>query len=22
VETKMHYRIGQERGNWYDAIDN
>lgn len=22
VETKMHYRIGQEKGNWYDAIDN
>lgn len=22
VETKMHYKIGQERDNWYDAIDN
>lgn len=22
METKMHYRIGQEKGNWYDAIDN
>lgn len=22
VETKMHYKIGQEKGNWYDAIDN
>ena len=22
VETKMHYRIEQEKGNWYDALDN
>ena len=22
MDTKMHYKIGQERDNWYDAIDN
>ena len=22
MDTKMHYKLGQKDGNWYDAIDN
>jgi hypothetical protein len=22
MDTKMHYKLGQKDGNWYDVIDN
>lgn len=22
MDTKMHYKLGQKDGNWYNAIDN